>query len=428
MVHIFLDIREYSMKKVVILLFLFMAFTSSLYASEPYNKIYTVSIDGVITDAAASYISSVIDKAEIENVPVIIYIDTPGGVLESTRKIVQTLLSAKVPVISYVYPNGARAASAGMFIAMAAEYAVMSESSNIGAAHPVSSNGEDIKGDMAEKVLNDTVALIKSIAEKRGKNVEAAVSMVKDSKSYTSTEALKLNIIDAVSSYDMLINTLSKKYNISENPEIINLEPDFKQQIYNILANPDFLAALLFLGIVLLMLEIKMPGSFIFAGLGIICFIVFAFGANIIPINFLGITLIFVSFGLFIAEFFITSFGLLTVAGLVSMVFGLRMLFESTHSEGIAVSLWVILIIAGTILLLALLLGRLIMKDFIRRPASGPETMIDKEAQVIEWDGMKGRVKIYEEFWNAVSDETFSAGDTVIITKVDGLTLKVKKK
>ena len=281
---------------------------------------------------------------------------------------------------------------------------------------------------MAEKVLNDTVALIKSIAEKRGKNVEAAVSMVKDSKSYTSTEALKLNIIDAVSSYDMLINTLSKKYNISENPEIINLEPDFKQQIYNILANPDFLAALLFLGIVLLMLEIKMPGSFIFAGLGIICFIVFAFGANIIPINFLGITLIFVSFGLFIAEFFITSFGLLTVAGLVSMVFGLRMLFESTHSEGIAVSLWVILIIAGTILLLALLLGRLIMKDFVRRPASGPETMLDKEAEVIEWEGMKGRVKIYEEIWNAVSDEEIKINDTVIITKVDGLTLKVKKK
>ena len=428
MVHIFLDMREYSMKKIIILLFMFMAFSSSIYAAEPYNKIYTVSIDGVITDATASYISSTIEKAENENIPVIIYIDTPGGVLESTRKIVQTLLSAKVPVISYVYPNGARAASAGMFAAMAAEYAVMSESSNIGAAHPVSSNGEDIKGDMAEKVLNDTVALIKSIAEKRGKNIEAAVSMVKDSKSYTSLEALKLNIIDAVSNYDGLIKVLSKKYNISENPEIINLEPDFKQEIYNILANPDFLAALLFLGIVLLMLEIKMPGSFIFAGLGILCFTAFAFGANIIPINFLGITLIFISFGLFIAEFFITSFGLLTVAGVISMIFGLRMLFDSEHSAGIAVSLWVILIIVGMILLIALLLGRLIMKDFVRRPASGPETMLDKEAEVIEWEGMKGRVKIYEEIWNAVSDEEIKINDTVIITKVDGLTLKVKKK
>ncbi len=356
------------------------------------------------------------------------YIDTPGGVLESTRKIVQTLLSSKVPVISYVYPNGARAASAGIFITMAAEFSAMSESSNIGAAHPVSSNGEDIKGDMAEKVLNDTTALIKTIAEKRGKNIETAVGMVTKSKSYTSSEALKLNIIDAVVNHDELIKIISKKYNISENAEIINIEPDFKQEIYNIIANPDFLAAVLFLGIILIMLEVKMPGTFVFAGLGIICLIVFAFGANIIPINFLGIMLILLGFGLFIAEIFITSFGALTVAGLVSLIFGLRMLFDSEHSAGISVSLWVIPLITGTTLLIALLIGRLIIKDFIRRPSSGPETMLDKEAVVIEWEENKGRIKIYEEIWNAYSDENLSVDDAVIITNIEGLKLKVKKR
>ena len=128
--------------------------------------------------------------------------------------------------------------------------------------------------------------------------------------------------------------------------------------------------------------------------------------------------LILLGFGLFIAEIFITSFGALTVAGLVSLIFGLRMLFDSEHSAGISVSLWVIL----------LLIGRLIIKDFTRRPSSGPETMLDKEAVVIEWEENKGRVKIYEEIWNAYSDENLSVDDAVIITNIEGLKLKVKKK
>lgn len=416
------------MKKTILLLMMILCFSQIVYGENTYNKIYSFTIDGVITDATALFIEANIKKAEQDKVPVLMYIDTPGGVLESTRKIVQTLLSAKVPVISFVYPNGARAASAGIFITMAAEFSAMSESSNIGAAHPVSSNGEDIKGDMAEKVLNDTTALIKTIAEKRGKNIEAAVGMVTKSKSYTSSEALKLNIIDAVVNHDELIKIISKKYDISEDAEIINIEPDFKQEIYNSIANPDFLAVVLFLGIILIMLEVKMPGTFIFAGLGIVCLIIFAFGANIIPINFLGIMLILLGFGLFIAEIFITSFGALTVAGLVSLIFGLRMLFDSEHSAGISVSLWVILVIAGITLLAALLIGRLIIKDFKRRPSSGPETMLDKEAVVIEWEENKGRVKIYEEIWNAYSDENLSVDDAVIITNIEGLKLKVKKK
>ncbi len=416
------------MKKLLLLITVILCFLQTAYAENTYDKIYSFTIDGVITDATASFVEANIIKAEKDNVPILMYIDTPGGVLESTRKIVQTLLSAKVPVISYVYPNGARAASAGIFITMAAEFSAMSESSNIGAAHPVLSNGDDIKGDMAEKVLNDTTALIKSIAEKRGKNIDAAVAMVTKSKSYTASEALKLNIIDAVLSHNDLIKTISKKYNIAEDAAVISIEPDFKQEVYNLIANPNFLAAVLFLGIILIMLEIKMPGTFIFAGLGIICLIVFAFGANIIPINFLGVMLILLGFGLFIAEIFITSFGALTVAGLISLIFGLRMLFESEHSSGISVSIWVIVLIVAITLSIALLIGRLIVKDFSRRPSSGPETMLDKEAVVIEWEGSSGRVKIYEEIWNAYSDESLSVDDTVIITQIEGLKLRVKKK
>ncbi len=421
------DIREYKMKKVLLIFIILCLSFTYLYAEDTYNRIYSFTIDGVITDATADFVVSNISRAERENMPVLIYIDTPGGVLESTRKIVQSFLSAKVPVIVYVYPEGARAASAGMFITMAAEFSAMSESSNIGAAHPVSASGGDIKGDMAEKVLNDTVALIKSIAEKRGKNVDIAISMVTESKSYTASEALNLNIVDVVSDHSGLLKILEEKYNISQDVEIVNLMPDFKQEIYKAIANPDFLAAVLFLGIILIMLEIKMPGTFIFAGLGIICLMVFAFGANIIPINFLGVVLIILAFGLFIAEIFITSFGLLTVAGVVSLIFGLRMLFDSKDSDGISVSLWLIISVVAVTILVVLVLGRLLIKDLFKKPSSGPETMLDKDALVIEWEDNKGKVKIYNEIWNAISDNDIFINDKVIITKVDGLTLHVKK-
>lgn len=421
--------KNYNIKTTLLFLIIMLSFNSFSYAQEQYNKINAFEINGVITDATLKYVKENIEKSEKENAAVLIYIDTPGGVLESTRNIVQAILSSKVPVITYVYPKGARAASAGMFITIAGNYALMSESTNIGAAHPVASSGEDIKGEMEKKVLNDTVALAKNIAEKRGRNTAPVVAMVKESASYTSKEALDLKVIDKVAGDGNIISLLPESLNISKDAVIEKVEPDFTQALYNIIADPNILAVLLFIGIALILLEIKVPGTFIFGTFGVVSLIIFAYGANIIPINFLGIGLIILGFALIVGEVFITSFGLLTLGSIVSFVFGLRILFDSEKSAGVTVSMWVIIIIIGLLVSIALLIGRLIIKDFSRKPIIGLEAMEGLLVEVIEWDNVKhtGKVSVKGEIWNAVCNDEVHVGDKVKVVWLESLTLHVEK-
>lgn len=421
--------KNYNIKTTLLFLIIMLFFNSFSYAQEQYKKINAFEINGVITDATLKYVKENIEKSEKENAAVLIYIDTPGGVLESTRNIVQAILSSKVPVITYVYPKGARAASAGMFITIAGNYALMSESTNIGAAHPVASSGEDIKGEMEKKVLNDTVALAKNIAEKRGRNTVPVVAMVKESASYTSKEALDLKVIDKVAGDENIISLLPESLNISKDAVIEKVEPDFTQVLYNIIADPNILAVLLFIGIALILLEIKVPGTFIFGTFGVVSLIIFAYGANIIPINFLGIGLIILGFALIVGEVFITSFGLLTLGSIVSFVFGLRVLFDSEKSAGVTVSMWVIIIIVGLLVSIALLIGRLIIKDFSRKPIIGLEAMEGLLVEVIEWDNVKhtGKVSVKGEIWNAVCNDEVHVGDKVRVVWLESLTLHVEK-
>lgn len=421
--------KNYNIKTTLLFLIIMLFFNSFSFAQEQYKKINAFEINGVITDATLKYVKENIEKSEKENAAVLIYIDTPGGVLESTRNIVQAILSSKVPVITYVYPKGARAASAGMFITIAGNYALMSESTNIGAAHPVASSGEDIKGEMEKKVLNDTVALAKNIAEKRGRNTAPVVAMVKESASYTSKEALDLKVIDKVAGDENIISLLPESLNISKDAVIEKVEPDFTQVLYNIIADPNILAVLLFIGIALILLEIKVPGTFIFGTFGVVSLIIFAYGANIIPINFLGIGLIILGFALIVGEVFITSFGLLTLGSIVSFVFGLRVLFDSEKSAGVTVSMWVIIIIIGLLVSIALLIGRLIIKDFSRKPIIGLEAMEGLLVEVIEWDNVKhtGKVSVKGEIWNAVCNDEVHVGDKVRVVWLESLTLHVEK-
>lgn len=421
--------KNYNIKTTLLFLIIMLFFNSFSYAQEQYKKINAFEINGVITDATLKYVKENIEKSEKENAAVLIYIDTPGGVLESTRNIVQAILSSKVPVITYVYPKGARAASAGMFITIAGNYALMSESTNIGAAHPVASSGEDIKGEMEKKVLNDTIALAKNIAEKRGRNTAPVVAMVKESASYTSKEALDLKVIDKVIGDENIISLLPESLNISKDAVIEKVEPDFTQVLYNIIADPNILAVLLFIGIALILLEIKVPGTFIFGTFGVVSLIIFAYGANIIPINFLGIGLIILGFALIVGEVFITSFGLLTLGSIVSFVFGLRVLFDSEKSAGVTVSMWVIIIIIGLLVSTALLIGRLIIKDFSRKPIIGLEAMEGLLVEVIEWDNVKhtGKVSVKGEIWNAVCNDEVNVGDKVKVVWLESLTLHVEK-
>ena len=412
------------MKKISFLLLFLFVFSYTVYADD--KNIYVVKIDEIITSSTSEIIKETIKKAGNDNNSlVLIELNTPGGVLEDTRKIVSSIFESKNPVIVYVSPSGARAGSAGIFITLAANYAVMASGTNIGAAHPVNADGKDIEGDIGKKIENDTVAFITSIAEKRHRNIKAAQDAVIKSSSYTDKEALKLGLIDNITTDKNIFELIKEKYNINGNLTPIYIERTFIQNIHKFLANPNILAAMLFIGMLMISIELK-TGTFIFGGIGAVAFIIFAIGANIIPINYLAILVILAGFGLLIAELFITSFGLLTLGSIISIILGLKMLFDRDTSMGIDVSLPFIISIVAIVVLIAFLLGRLIVKDFKRKGVTGMEALIDKKATVIDWDKGKGHVTLHGEIWNAIGDD-FQVDDEVVITGYIDMVLKVEK-
>lgn len=417
------------MKKIIYTFFLLLFLVSNVYSQDKsIDKVYSVSINGVITDITYSQVERAIKKAEVDKLPLLIMLDTPGGILDSTRKIVSLILKSSVPVIVYVGPEGARASSAGSFIVLASNYAVMNSYSSTGASHPVDINGGDIEGVMGEKVLNDTISLVKYLAEKRGRNIDAAISMVKDSASYTAKEAIDKGLVNAVvDNEEQFRNVIGSKYNLASNFVIEEVTGSFTDKFLNSLANPDLLAGLLFLGVILIFLEIKLGGTFVFGILGLLLFILFGTGINIIPVNVFGILLIAGAFALFIAEIFITSFGILGIGGIISLITGLNILFDSNSSQGIEVSIWLKIIIVLIFFGIMALLSRLIFKDMFLKPSSGPDTMLGKTAVVESFSNGEGTVKIYEEIWNMESEDDLSIGEKVTISAVDGLKLKVKK-
>lgn len=409
------------MKKALLVL------TLILISSVSFAKdVYIVEIEGVITGYTEKYIASALaDAAENDGV-LMIKLDTPGGILESTRGIVQTLLESKTPVITFVSPQGARAGSAGTFIVLASHYAAMAEGTNIGAAHPVNITGKDFEGHMAQKIENDTVAFMKSIAEKRDRNTEAAVSTVTESKSYTSAEALELKLVDGVVNTDReAADRAGEKLGFATG-ELKVIQAGPLQKIAFFLSDPNVLVLLLFIGILAIILEFKMPGTFVFAVLGITAIVMFLMGINIIPVNSLALLLIIAGLGLLGAELFIPSFGLLTLASVVSLGAGLYLLFATEENMGIGVSLWLIGAVLGLILSLVLILGRMIFRDFRSRPSTGINALEGKTCKVVKWEGKSGQVFVHGEIWNAVSETMFETGDKVRVISADGMTLTVE--
>lgn len=392
------------------------------------QNIYSINIDGVITGSTAEFVASSIAKAAENNGLLLIKLNTPGGVLDATRNIIQSILSSPVPVAVYVTPSGARAASAGIFITLAANYAVMDKGTNIGAAHPINSDGKDIEGELGKKVINDTVAFIRSIAETRGRDVNAAVKMVTESESFTAEEALKLNIIDAVADKnDNIKNMLATRFSMPPEFKVENIDKTFSQKIFDILANPNILAGLLFLGMMLIGLEFKMPGTFIFAGLGALFLVLFGIGSNIIPVNYLAVLLILGGLGLFIADMFVASLGLLSIGGIAALFFGMRMLFDHGDNMGIDISLWLIIGILAMVAGVAFIIGKLIVGDFKRKPMNGMDTLIGKKVKIIEWNHGEGKIAVYGEIWNAAGSPELKTGEEVFVESYEDMTLEVKK-
>ena len=405
------------------------------YGSE---KVLLIRVDGAIGPATAEYIISSISRAETGGAAaLIIEMDTPGGLLESTRKIVQGILGSSVPIIVYVAPSGARAGSAGVFITLSANIAVMAPGTNIGAAHPVGGGLEDTSSVMSNKVTNDAAAFVRSIAQKRHRNVSWAENAVRRSISNSDSEALRKGVVDLISpSLDSLlkeidgesVETSSGTIKLKTADAEVEFVPmDWREKFLGTISDPNITYILMMIGIFGIMFELFNPGSILPGIAGAISLILAFYAFQTLPINYAGLALIALAIILFIAEVKVMSHGLLAVGGVISLFLGSVMLISSPF-ELVSISLSVIIttVIVATIFFMGIIgLG---LKAQRRKSATGFEGMIGEDGLVVSEiiPGKVGQVHVHGEIWKATSDEALKAGDRIEVESFSNWILKVK--
>lgn len=400
-------------------------------------QIDVVEYQGIINPPAAEFIAKAIkESAEKKAAAIIIRLDTPGGLDQSMRTIVKDIIASEIPVIVFVSPSGARAASAGTFITMAAHIAAMAPGTNIGAAHPVSISGGETKGDMAAKLENDAAAYIKGIAHKRGRNEQWAEDAVRKSVSITAEEALKIKVIDFVAKdIDELLAAVNGRSIITEKgavalnikgAKINKVEMGIRFKILSLLADPNIAYILLMLGIYGIFFELSSPGAILPGVVGGIFLILAFYGLQTLPINYAGLLLILLALILFIAEVKVTSYGLLTIGGIISMFIGSLMLID-TQLEFLRIS-WAVIIPAVLMTALFFTIAvSLAYKAYKRQPTTGREGLIGAVGAANTAISPKGKVFVEGELWDARSDEDIKEGEEIEVAEVEGLLLKVKR-
>jgi len=425
------------MLRIMLLFFLALLLSSAALSEEARREVMVITLNGVINPAAAEYVDKSMRTANDRKFEaLIIEMDTPGGLDTSMRKIVKDILGSEAPVVVYVYPSGSRAASAGVFITLAAHVAAMAPGTNIGAAHPVGL-GEKMDKTMAEKATNDAVAYIKSIADSRGRNAKWAEDAVRKSVSITETEALKEKVIDLVAKdLKSLLNDIDgrevrtafgEKVLKTRNAVVVREEMGFRQKILNIISDPNIAYILMLLGFYGLFFELTNPGSIFPGVMGGISLILAFYAFQTLPVNYAGLLLIILAIILFILEVKIVSHGVLTIGGIISMIIGSLMLFESP-SPFMKLSLYIILpAVIVTTLFFTLTLG-LAFKAYKRKPVTGPEGLIGVSG-VADTDVTRdaGMVLLHGERWAAYSDEPVARGEKIAVESVSGLRVKVKR-
>jgi membrane-bound serine protease (ClpP class) len=396
-----------------------------------------VTIDGPIGPVTARIIEKAVDASVEDSAEaLVIELNTPGGLDESMRIITRRILNSSVPVIVYVSPSGSRAASAGVFITISAHIAAMTPGTNIGAAHPVAMGGQ-IDSTMEEKVVNDAAAYIRSIAAKRGRNEKWAEEAVRKSVSITESEALKLNVIDlVVTDIRALLDSCDgRKVNLPSGEKALNTgeievrkaEISVRDQILQVITNPTIAYILLTLGIWGLFFELSNPGA-IFPGIvGGICLILAFFALQSLPINYAGLLLMVLALILFILEVKIVSHGALTIGGIISMVLGSLLLFESPLPYMRASLVVVITVVAGTALFFLVAIG-LALRARKRKVTTGGRGLVGEVGVARTALKLEGDVFIHGEIWKAEADQPIKKGEKVVVTAVEHLTLKVAKK
>jgi membrane-bound serine protease (ClpP class) len=432
------------LKKKLIFLSVLLVFSVSMilevqpaFCEGPKREVMVISVNGVVNPVSAEFIQKSIRRAnERKAEAIVIELDTPGGLDASMRNIVKEIIGSDVPVIVYVYPSGSRAASAGVFIALASNIAAMAPGTNIGAAHPVGIGGQMDKT-MAEKATNDAVAYIKSLAEKRGRNAQWAEDAVRKSISSTETEALNLKVIEFVAgNLDSLLSDINgrrvqtasgERILNTTNVSVVHEEMGVRLKILNLISDPNVAYILMLLGFYGLFFELTNPGSLFPGVIGGICLILAFYSFQTLPVNYAGLLLIILAIILFVLEIKIVSHGILTIGGIIAMIIGSLMLFESP-APFMKLSLAVVLpAVIVTALFFTVLLS-LAYKAYRRKPTTGAEGLLGNhgtaETDITE---SGGTVSIHGELWSAYSDGPISRGERVVVEAMTGLKLKVGK-
>jgi len=438
---------------------------TSAGANEPL--VYLIKIDDyIINPVVAQYISEAIDLAEKEKAQcLIIELDTPGGLLSSTRSIVKELMNADLPVVVYVAPQGARAGSAGVFITLASHLSAMAPSTNIGAAHPVQLQGKKSTGEslkeiievifknkreegkkekedrgkdvMGEKITNDTLAWISTIAKSRGRNVEWARRAVTESVSATEDEAMELGIINFIASDidellekidGMKVSTAGGVVNLkTKNASVKIKEMDLREKILNVIANPTIAYLLMLLGFYGLIFEFTHPGIGFPGVAGIIAIIIAFYGLHMLPTNYAGVVLITLALILFIAEAKVPGFGLLALGGILCMLLGSLILVNSPY-EFMYISLKIIVPVTLATALIFIFLAGAVIRAHRKRIKSGKEGLVGEIGKTLTAISPRGKIFIHGEIWNARSETPIDKDSEVEVVKIDGMSIWVKKR
>jgi membrane-bound serine protease (ClpP class) len=403
------------------------------------GDIYVLRIDGPIDSLLEEYVLRSYDTIKKSGNAglVVIEMDTPGGYDTSMRSIIKAMLNADVPSVVYVSPQGARAASAGFFILLAADVAAMAPGTNTGAAHPVSVSGSDIEKTMKEKVTNDAAAYIKTLAKNRQRNPELAEKAVRDSQSYTAEECLKNQLIDLVvpSRAELLKRIHGRTLTLQNgrritldvlSAEIVQLTMSERQRFLRTITNPSLAYFLLIFGLIGLYIEFTHPGTAIPGILGGISLLLAFLAFQILPINYVGLFLILLSIGFFIAEIKVQGFGMLGVGGIASFILGSMMLINSPIPE-MRPAMSLIISFALSFGFIFLFLTYKVFQAMKRKMETGSEGLVGESGVAkTDVDGRSGKVFVHGEWWNAISDTAIPAGSRVEVVAVNNLLLKVK--
>lgn len=422
------------------------------------TRAIVVELDGPIGPATADYVDEGLSAAvERDAALVVLRMDTPGGLDQSMRRIIRAVLESPIPVVGFVAPSGARAASAGTYILYAAHIAAMAPGTNLGAATPIEIGGgllplpddggggaPETGGQEAErapsdaksrKIVNDAAAYLRSLAEMRGRNADWAERAVREGASLAASEALEIGVVNLIADdvEDLLAKIDGREVTVGGEPRVLKtryavierVQPGWQTELLSVLTNPNVAFILMLVGVYGLIFEMANPGAMVPGVIGAICLVLGLYALNILPVNYAGLGLILLGMAFMVGEAFVPSFGILGIGGVAAFAVGATMLFD-TDAPAFTLSIWVIVATTAVTAVLVLAVVAYIVKSHGRRVVTGSEQMIGAVGEVADWSGHAGHVTVGGERWRATADEALTPGARVKVVALKGLVLEVE--